>query len=137
MSREKRTVEEIKNDIRIVSSNKLNISQSKLIFMGFLYEIILSKEIFPKNSDLKEFVNNDLKKYLNIKDYIFKSRSLLAAKIQRKIYELDYNDIIILLDSINSILLNLGETKTNSTKNLSGTDKAIEEWRKYFTNKEK
>lgn len=141
MSIEQRTIEEIKNDIKIISSNKLNISQSKLLLMGFIYEIISDKDIFPKNSDLKEFINKDMRECTNMnmhfREYLFASRTLLASRVQKEVYKLDYNNIINLLDLINKKLSESGESETNSAKSLKGADKAIGEWRDYFASKEK
>ena len=141
MSTQKGAIEEIRGNIDIVSSNKLNVFQSRLMFMGFIYEIILSRDIFPKNSDLKEFINQDMPKYLNLpisfKDYVFLSRPLLASRVLNKIHELDYKDIINFIDIINEKYLKINDVKKTSSKTLKTTDTAIDEWRNYFINKDK
>ncbi|KEI87528.1 MULTISPECIES: hypothetical protein [Clostridium] len=141
MNNKDRSIEEIKNDIKIVSSNKLSVSQSKMLFIGFVYEIILNKNIFPKNSNLKKFINDELKEYLNrdigFKDYLFASRTLLAARIQKELYySLDYKKMIELAELIDNKLL-ISEEKKYNNKNIKNSEKAIEEWRNYFKNKGK
>lgn len=143
MNIEKRAIDEIKNDIKIISTNKLSVSQSKLLLIGALYEIILNREIFPKNIDLKNFVNIDMNRCLSVskeyKDYLFTSRTLLAARVQKEIYELDYNDIVSLLIFIENKLSDLAPNNSTNLKNLKKIekDKAIDEWRDYFVNKGK
>lgn len=143
---QKREIVEIRNDIRIISSNKLNVSQSKLLLMGALYEIILNKEIFPKKSDLKFFLNEHMNRCLKInieyKEYLFASRRLLAARVQKEVYKLDYNSIINLLELLDLKLLQLISYNTDNnqnTKNIKVKEKddAIDEWRNYFINKGK
>lgn len=106
---QERLLKDIKNDIKIVVSNKLNMSQSKLLFMGLIYEIILSKDLFPKNNNLKVFIDKVIIKYLDInepfKDYLYDSRTILASRVQRIILkEVEYSKIIQMVKEIYGIL---------------------------------
>lgn len=139
-----RSVEDIKNDIKIISTNKLSVSQSKLLLMGTIYEILSNKNIFPKKCDLKKFVNNRLSHYFKdnivFKDYVFNSRTLLASRVQKEIYlNFDYQNLIELVGLINDELLIIKGDKDINKKNInkSSTEKAISEWRNYFKNKGK
>lgn len=137
-----RNLNDIKYDLKVIRGNKLSISQSKLLFMGIMYEIILNKELFPRNIQLNEFVNEHLLQYLKrnkkFKNYIFKSRTLLAATIQREIYNnLDYNDIIYIIDEIDAILFensNYGYKKTIKKNN---NEVEMSEWLKFLNNQGK
>lgn len=141
MNKENRNLNDIKYDLKIIMGNKLSIYQSKLLFMGIMYEIILNKELFPRNSQLDTFINEHLLKYLKrkskFKGYLFKSRTILAATIQREIYNnLDYNDIINLVDEIYKILPDDMEFKNKKTiKNYN--ECALNEWLNVLRNKEK
>ncbi|WP_143076538.1 hypothetical protein [Peptostreptococcus sp. D1] len=52
--------------------------------IGILSEMILSKEIFQKNSDIDEFITNVFD--ISFKHYVYKSRTLIVAKTTRIIY---------------------------------------------------
>ena len=141
MSSEKRELKDIKYDLKIIMSNKLSISQSKLLLMGIIYEIILNKELFPRNSQLKEFINEHLINYLNkevgFKDYLFKTRTVLAAMIQKEIYiNLSYNDVMNLVEEIYKILPDSIESK-NKKESRKDTNKAISEWLNFLNEKDK
>lgn len=136
-----RQLSDIKNDLKIIMSNKLSISQSKLLFMGIIYEIILSKELFPRNSQLEEFINGHLIKYLNkdteFKEYLFKTRTILAATIQKHIYNnLDYNNILDVVEEIYKILPDRldEQIKKGNKKN---SDEIISEWLNFLQDKDR
>lgn len=125
---------DIKNDVKIILSNKLSISQSKLLFMGITYEIILRKDLFPKNSNLKLFINNvyfkQFKNKETFRDYLFASRTILGARLLRKIKnELDYDNIIIIVKSLLQLL-----PEDSLDKNYGGRFKKneINEWMKFI-----
>ncbi|HBE9816198.1 hypothetical protein ACEI86_10580 [Clostridioides difficile] len=136
-----RTLDDIKNDIKVIKGNKLSVSQSKLLFIGIMFEIILSKDIFSNNSILKEFVNIKLLKYMKMKEpfreYLFSSRTLLIARIQKEIYtNLNYQDILEIVDFLQEIIVK-SETKEDNKKRNKKNPKdnsRINEWMN-FTNK--
>lgn len=130
----------IKDDLKSILTNKFSISQSKLLFMGIICEIILNKNIFPKNSMLKEFINNNLLKYLKkqekYRDYLFKSRTLLIATLQKQIYDnLDYNDILLLVKYLCEILPD--DSKDNNKKINKNSKNDIIDWLKFLSDKDK
>lgn len=141
MNKPSRIPYDIQKDLKIITSNKLSIYQSKLLLMGSLYEIILNKEIFKRNNDLKKFVNQDLNNYLKldlyVKDYVFKSRTLLVAKVQRVIYEkAEYKDIVDFIYFLNNAIFYEKETKIKDKKNSLDEDKVINNWKNYIMNKD-
>lgn len=141
MYKKNRDLCNIKEDLNSILTNKFSISQSKLLFMGIICEIILNKNIFPKNSMLKEFINNNLLKYLKkqekYRDYLFKSRTLLIATLQKQIYDnLDYNDILLLVKYLCKILPD--DCKDNNKKiNRNNSKKDIIDWLEFLSNKDK
>ncbi|EFD04340.1 hypothetical protein HMPREF0631_1368 [Peptostreptococcus anaerobius 653-L] len=62
-----------------------NVQKYKII--GIISEIILSKKLFVKNSEIDEFVYEILG--VSFKDYVYKSRTMVVAKITRIIYNSD------------------------------------------------
>ncbi|WP_434565169.1 hypothetical protein PQ689_03390 [Thermoanaerobacterium thermosaccharolyticum] len=136
MDKEKRELKQIKEDLKIITSNKLNMSQSKLFFMGIIYEIILRKDLFPKNEDLKGFINNIFIQYFidkePFKDYLYDTRTLLGARIQKKIQtDLDYNKIVEIVNKIYNILPN-EDINNSRKKNYSNYNKELIEWMNFI-----
>lgn len=83
-----------------------NVARYKLI--GIVSELILSRKIFKKNSDITEF----LKKVFNIeyKEYVIRSRTLIIAHISRNIVKLDsFENKKVLLEFINCKIEELKE----------------------------
>lgn len=141
MENEKRTLKQIRDDIKIVTSNKLNASQSKLLFMGIIYEIILRKDLFPKNSDLKAFINKIFRKYFinkePFKEYLYCSRTILGARIQKEIqYEIEYSQIIKIVNQIYDILPVEESKKVASTKNRNNNIE-LGQWMNFIREKDK
>ncbi|MCC0658304.1 hypothetical protein IC175_17245 [Clostridioides sp. ES-S-0123-01] len=139
-----RTLEDIKNDIKIIKGNKLSISQSKLLFIGIMFEIILNKDLFPKNSILKDFVNCKLLSYIKInepfKEYLFSTRTLLIARIQKEVYiNLNYQDILKLVDFLQEFIVKFDskEESIKVDKKISKNSSAINEWVDFINNREK
>lgn len=55
--------------------------------VGIVCEIVLSKEIFKNNSEIEEFIVNVFN--LKFKNYLYKSRTLLVARLTREILKND------------------------------------------------
>ena len=84
------STKEIGKRLKVVTGNKLDADQSVIYFSGIIYSIILNREVFKKNSDLKDFVYNIFLKPLHdeqYKDYLYKSRTLLGSRLSRYILE--------------------------------------------------
>lgn len=132
-----RTLMNIKEDIKIITSNKLSISQSKLLFMGIMYEIILRKDLFPRKDTLKLFINNVFMKYFDkkelFKDYLYDSRSLLGARVQKKIQnELNYPEIVEMTRELCEILPNDNKEKVRKYTKLKMNEE-VGEWLKFLS----
>lgn len=109
--------EEIFDSLKLIKSNKLNSSQTIEYFSGFTYKILLDKDIFPNNDDLKEFIMSVYLKRIKadqFKDYVYRSRTLLASRLVRKILE-NYNFNITLeaSDQLMSIFNNIYHFEEN------------------------
>ncbi|BCX31452.1 MULTISPECIES: hypothetical protein [Latilactobacillus] len=78
--------------------------------------LLLSHELFSKNEDIKELCEQ-LK--FPLKDYIFKSRTLLVARFMRKIEKISDSETIILFFKTAQNLINANEPskKVNSKEN--------------------
>lgn len=62
-----------------------NMPQYKLI--GIVVELLLSKEIFKRNSEIATFVKETFG--IELKLYILKSRTMIVSKLCRSIHSLD------------------------------------------------
>lgn len=134
-----RELQELIKDFHIVESNKLNITQAKLILIGLLFELIQRRDLFKRNSHLKEFTDVVIVPYSiekeSFKEYLFNSRTLLAARIGKIILdECKYTD---LLKIVNTIILSYEEQTnlTNSSKKYSIDDEIIK-WMRFIGDNE-
>ena len=130
-----RSLEAIKNDLSSIRSNRLSSSQSKLLFMGVLYEILLRTDLFPRNRDLKNFIEDILKGYTKnngiFKEYVYSSRTMLAARILRDIFEeLEYAEIIDITYKIQNVFESSIEIKKNGSK--SKNNDSVKEWMQFL-----
>lgn len=140
MSNSTRPLRSIEEDIKLITSNKLSTSQSKLLFMGIIYEIILRKDLFPRNSDLKEFVDKLFAKYIYnkepLRDYLYLSRTLLSSRIQKDILQnLEYNQIIDIVNKIYEVFPIDEPQKSSNTRNSNNSE--LGEWMNFIREKDK
>lgn len=64
-----------------------NKSIPKYKLVGIVVELLLSKEIFKRNSEIATFVKDVFN--IDFKVYILKSRTMIVAKLCRDIHNLD------------------------------------------------
>ncbi|MEF3087934.1 hypothetical protein [Bacillus altitudinis] len=84
-------------------SGKTNIEVLRLELYSIITDVLLSKEYFNKNSDIVNFTN---KVNLNYADYLFRSRTLLLARILRDVKKADKKELIIILRSLQLLMFN-------------------------------
>lgn len=77
------------------------VSRYKLL--GIVVELILSKEIFKKNIDLKKFLKDVLE--IELKDYVLKSRTLIAAHCCRFLEKKEEKELSIIKKNIYSFIV--------------------------------
>lgn len=99
MVNEDNYAERIIDELSILNSNKLSSNESTIYFSGMLYSIILNKNIFKKNSDLRDFIYYFFLQPFHMeqyKDYLYKSRTLLGSRVSRHILDnFNYSDTIM------------------------------------------
>jgi len=132
-----RPLEQVRKDIQLILSNKLNSNQSLLLFLGITLEILLRKDLFKRNSDLQSFLESiyipRTKKREPFKEYLYLSRTQLSARLNRLIIEeLDYSDVIAISKKLVEILPSENINKKSGYKS---PDDAVTEWMN-FINKE-
>ena len=43
-------------ELSTINKNKFTVEQTKSLYLGLLYQLILSKEVFKRNRDLEDFL---------------------------------------------------------------------------------
>lgn len=74
----------------LLSSKKYNSEEKKVLLTGIIPNLILSREIFPSNATLKDYViifEKLLTDEKEFRDYLFQSRTLLSSRITRLLIE--------------------------------------------------
>lgn len=71
----------IENNILVFKNELKNKIVSKYKLIGISSEVILSFEIFKKNTDLEEFIQDIFS--FEFRPYVFKSRTLLVSRVIR------------------------------------------------------
>ncbi|WP_051613993.1 hypothetical protein [Paenibacillus sp. UNC217MF] len=80
------------SELSVINKNKFSIQQTKNLYMGILYELILNRVIFVRNNDLNDFLKKVFEKEYN--DYLFKSRPYLASRLLKYVSE-EYDSLKI------------------------------------------
>lgn len=132
-----RNPEDFISDLKFFKSNKLSVNQSVAFFAGLSFELILNKKIFPRNADLEIFLNEVYLKHnkkpedQTFKQYLYKSRTQLGARLTRNILdEFDYVIVKKISNDIEEILLAMFPEmiKSNTIKYNSSFSKGINSW---------
>lgn len=126
-------------DIRIAEKNLLRINQisSNDESISLLYSIyttvLLSREIFILNTDIEDFLTpildklqsqpefSRLKKPIQFKEYVYKSRSLIVARFIRIIQKSEGESINILKKEIQLLINSKQDTDIEKKKNKNKT----------------
>lgn len=97
----------VKNNVSSLDKRS-NVEQKRVaLFSAYTY-ILLSKEVYEKNSEIKDLIN---KLNLDFKDYVFRSRTMIVARFIRILESASENEIDMYLDTIMNILFDSNETK--------------------------
>lgn len=88
-------------------------------FIGILVEILYSKEMFPRNKDIGEFIFEVFS--VRYKDYVMKSRSLIVSRIC-KFLLMNVNKVYVkkLLDFVNLKISELKGSRPDGKDVLKG-----------------
>lgn len=77
-----------KNTSNLLKSSKYSMREKKYIFIGIFTEMILDRIIFPKNKDLHEYISlfEKITGKEPYKDYLYKSRITLSARLVKDLF---------------------------------------------------
>lgn len=120
----------------MVASNKFNPYQSKIFFVGASIDLLLNTQIFKRNIDLKPFIEkhfiSNVENQKNFGDYLYLSRTALAARLSRLIFEkMNYTTIIKTCKSILDEFPQDQKKKSQGTKNI--LEESTDEWMDYIS----
>lgn len=102
----------------VIFRNELkNKHVHKYKLTGIFSQLIFSKEIFKKNSDIDNFIQDVLD--LSFKAYVMKSRTMIVSKISKLIF--DSNDINKYIKPL-SIFINIKIDELKPPENLAKKD---------------
>ncbi|MCT1538335.1 MULTISPECIES: hypothetical protein [Lysinibacillus] len=101
---------------KMINKNKLSIDQTKSLYLGVVFQLIIDKKVFTKNIDIDDFIK---KIYVReYKEYLFSSRPYLASRLLKDIEkETDYNQLIMTSRNIINYLESTGTTEEPPEKN--------------------
>ena len=110
-------------------SGRTNIEVLRLELYSIITDVLLSKEFFNKNSDIATFTN---KVNLNYADYLFRSRTLLLARILRDVKKADKKELIIILRSLQLLMFNNVEPDSDekAEKTVNYIDSLMEQFKR-------
>lgn len=132
-----------KNDERLVNDflkNNYIISENKTQLYTTLIPIIFSKKVFKKGSELQSFLKDELG--IEFANYVFKSRTILAGKINKYINDLSIEDSVslnrLVIEKISAIIDNDDlDISAISNSNEKSTSKSLfSMWAEHIESKE-
>ena len=109
------------------NSNYFNKKTKYIDAIGLNTLIMLSKDLFPNNEDIKNYTTDNFK--IDFKEYLFKSRTMLVARSNRYIYELNDEELKILYKyMINYLNNNTEEEKENNLQKNNKSKANLKTW---------
>lgn len=99
-------------------------------FIGYLPFVILSKEIFVKNTDIALFLEKNF--HIVFKQYVYSSRTLLLAKFTKYIFDLPEEQQKMVIQLFCKLVKNILDEKDNENNQelVEKTEKNIEKPKK-------
>ena len=122
---------------KIISKRLTNIKKSsdieiiKLELYGIVVDFILSKEEFPLNENIADFLT-ELK--ISYKPYLLKSRTTMLGKIIRNIEKADESQLRLYISILQS-KLEMQENNSSTEKNIKSTKKSKSNYMSNLINK--
>ncbi|KQC86048.1 hypothetical protein [Butyribacter intestini] len=121
------------DDVKLIQLYNKKNNCDIIEMIGMIVILIISKNIFKKNSDVAEFIETVIG--INFPGYVIKSRTLMAARASKIVFALDDNEIRQLKIKINAYLSKLINQKDDEKVVLSKNRKKnendkLEKWLK-------
>ncbi|MFB6364339.1 hypothetical protein ACFCP7_09780 [Paenibacillus elgii] len=110
-------------------NGNMNIDLIRLELYSIVTDVFLSREYFNRNSDIVSFIDAINYQYA---DYLFKSRTLLLARILRDINKAEKNELLLIMRNLQFLLFtNIeSDTKTKDKKTKNYVDSIMEQFKR-------
>lgn len=107
----------------------MNIDLIRLELYSIVTDVFLSREYFNRNSDIVAFIHAINYQYA---DYLFKSRTLLLARILRDINKAEKNELLLIMRNLQFLLFTDIEpdNKTKDRKTKNYVDSIMEQFKR-------
>ncbi|MFC5976288.1 hypothetical protein [Carnobacterium antarcticum] len=92
---------------------KSNEEKLRINLYTIMITAILSKKIFVKNSDIPEFIS---KLNIHYKDYVYRSRTLVVARIIREIEKSDKTKLLVFVSELKELLFESNNSSNHDNK---------------------
>lgn len=105
-----------------IKSNKYSKEETERMFLGLLFYMLNDREVFKLNLDVKDFIVTVFE--YDYKEYLYKSRPMLASRLMNDIRKnKTYGDILMLDASIIKYLQNNYAFKTEKSKTKTASNR--------------
>lgn len=110
-------------------NGNMNIDLIRLELYSIVTDVFLSREYFNRNNDIVTFIDAINYQYA---DYLFKSRTLLLARILRDINKAEKNQLLLIMRNLQLLLFADIEpdTKTKDKKTKNYVDTIMEQFKR-------
>ncbi|MCP1356127.1 hypothetical protein [Aneurinibacillus migulanus] len=110
-------------------NGNMNIDLIRLELYSIVTDVFLSREYFNRNSDIVAFIHAINYQYA---DYLFKSRTLLLARILRDINKAEKNELLLIMRNLQFLLFTDIEpdNKTKDRKTKNYVDSIMEQFKR-------
>lgn len=122
------------NNIRSIKSiisridKRNDIEQIRVSLYSILTTIILSKQIFKRNEDIKLLLEE---LNLEYKDYVYKNRTLIVAKVIRHVQKADSGELHLYIDVCKNLLFpDLNKKIDAPTKGNNSIDELLRQFKR-------
>ena len=110
----------IKN-LLITLDGKTNEEKLRINLYSIMTTVLLSKNIFKKNMDISLFM---IKLNIEFKEYVYRSRTSLIARMIREIESADKNKLLVLTNELKTLLFSTPDEQNRLKKNNSNSNSA-------------
>lgn len=110
----------IKN-LLITLDGKTNEEKLRINLYSIMTTVLLSKNIFKKNTDISLFM---IKLNIEFKEYVYRSRTSLIARMIREIESADKNKLLVLTNELKTLLFSTPDEQNRLKKNNSNSNSA-------------
>ena len=122
---DKKMIRTFLNDLAIISENKNEL-------YSILIPLLLSKKFFRRGSEIKTFIETVLN--LNLRDYVYKSRTILLGKVIKYISNLTIEEAVQINEKISHFLVGIAKESISNISDKDKKSKSQKQTESFFSN---